>query len=452
MQVSVEQLEGLERRVTVQVPAEAVEKEIQNRLQSLSRKARLDGFRPGKVPLKVIQRMYGAQVRQEVLGETMERSFYNALQQENLRPVGSPRIEPINLEAGQQLEYRAVFEVLPEFTPKDIAERTINRPVADVTESDVDSMIESLRKQRAEWQTVERPAQSGDQVKISFHGTLDGEEFPGNQGDDAPVVLGQGAMLEDFERHLHGRVAGAETEFDLTFPEAYPAEHLAGRTVHFTVRIHSVAESRLPEVDAEFAKAFSVEDGTVEGLRKALRDNMERELADGIKANVKRQVMDALMAENSIPVPQSLVNQEVEHIASQVGFKSDKDDPEAAATKTRLFEDEARRRVTLGLIVARMLGTLELKPDQDRVQQRLETIAASYEDSNEVIGYYRQNQQLMGSINNLVLEDQLVDHLLASAVVEDQPSSFEDIMKPDKAAKSLANDPQAVVNHPQEQA
>lgn len=440
MQVSVEQLEGLERRVTVQVPAETVEKEIQNRLQSLSRKARLDGFRPGKVPLKIIKRMYGVQVRQEVVGETMERSFYDALQQENLLPIGSPRVEPVNVAEGEQLEYQATFEVLPEFSPKEIAGRTIRRPVAEVNDADVENMIEALRKQRAEWSEVERPARTGDRLTISFEGKLDGGDFPGNKAEETTVVLGQGQMLESFEQPLLEQMPGAERDFDVTFPESYPREQLAGKTVRFHVRIHRVAEPRLPEIDGDFIKSFGVEDGTVEGLRKALRENMERELAEGIKSRVKQQVMDALLAENDILVPQALIDQEIDSMARQAGFKGDDDNPDTKATKRRFFETEARRRVALGLIVSRLLKSYDLKLDEQRVQQRLTAIAASYEDSDEVIGWYRKNAQLMDGIHNLVLEDQLVERLLDGAQLEEQASSFDEIMRSGQGAETGGSD------------
>lgn len=431
MQVSVEQLEGLERRLTVQVPAETVEKEIQSRLQSLTRNARIDGFRPGKVPFKLIKRRYGAQVRREVVGEIMERSFQDALRQENLLPAGGPRVEPVNLDEGEQLEYRATFEVMPEFSPQGISGHTIRRPVAEVTEADIDNMVETLRKQKVDWIDVERPAQHGDRVTLSYHGTLDGAEFPGNKSDDMPAVLGESGLLKDFEQHLYEQNAGAELAFDVTFPGDYPNTELAGRTAHFEVRIKSVAEAQLPEVDEAFAERFGITEGGVESLRKGLRENMERELAENVKVNMKQQVMDALLEENPIPVPQALVDEETEVLARQSGYHRHDDDAEAgAADKKRLFEPEARRRVTLGLVVSGLVASHDIRLDEQRVDQQLAVMAASYEDSDEVIRWYWQNPRLMESINTRVLEDQVVDRLLQDATIEDQPASFDEVMRP----------------------
>lgn len=432
MQVSVEQLEGLERRLTVQVPAETVEKEIQSRLQRLTRNARLDGFRPGKVPFKLIKRMYGSQVRQEVIGELMQSSFQDALRQENLQPAGGPKVEPVNLDEGQHLEYQATFEIMPEFTPQGIAGRNIQRPVAEVTDADVDKMIESLRKQRAEWRDVERPAQAGDRVTIDYQGSLDGEDFPGGSGENNPVVLGQNQVTEDFENALYGQVGGGETEFDVTFPADYPREMLAGRTAHFKAQVKSVAEPILPEVDDDFTRAFGIESGGVEALRKALHDNMERELAEGVKADIKRQVMDALLQQNDIPTPQAMVEQETDNLVRQAGFK-DGEQPDAA-TKARLFEPAARRRVALGLITARLLEARAIRLDEERVRRQLETMAASYEDSNEVLQWYMQNPRLMEGVYNLVLEEQLVDSLLSEADVEDKTMSFDEVMRSERGA------------------
>ena len=433
MQVSVEQLEGLERRMTVQVPAETVEQEIRQRLQSLSRRVRLDGFRPGKVPLKVVKRMYGPQVRQEVVGELMERSFRDALDQERLRPAGGPKVDPVNVDEGADLEYKATFEIMPEFAVKGLEGRKIVRPQAEVSEADIDRMLETLRKQRTDWKPVERPAQAGDQVTISFEGKLDGADFPGNKGENTPVVLGEGGMLEDFERQLYGQKAGAELEFDIAFPETYGAENLAGKSARFTVKVHAVAEPELPEIDEDFIKGFGIEDGNIDALRAALRENMERELSEGIQANVKKQVMDALLEENDIPVPQSMVEQEIETLARQSKHSHDHEDEDAAAAHKRLFEPEAQRRVALGLIVARLVSDAGLKPDEQRIQQKLENIAASYHDSAEVIRWYRQNPKLMESIQGMVMEDQIVDWLLKEAEVEDRPASFDELMRPNRA-------------------
>ena len=442
MQVSVEQLEGLERRMTVQIPADAVEQKVQTRLQSLSRKARLDGFRPGKVPLRIIKQMYGAQVRQEVLGEVMEQSFQDALSEQQLRPAGGPKVEPLKIEQGQDFEYAATFEVFPDFAPNGIDGHKITRPVAEVGDSDIDNMIENLRKQRTKWVAVERPAQAGDRVTISFEGTLNGEDFPGSKGENTQVVLGEGRMIADFERKLSGLLTHTDTEIEVLFPIDYHAEELAGKTVQFKVQTHEIEQPELPEVDEEFLRGFGVENNGIEGLRKALRVNMERELQDGVKSYVKNQVMDALLEVNEIPLPKALVEAEVETLAKQAGF-SEQNDDDSKAFKTRMFEETANRRVGLGLIIAKLAAKNELKLDEEQVRERLENLAASYQDSSEVIRYYHQNPKLMQGIYDVVLEDQIVDWLLESAINEEQTMSFDEVMKPqNRAVRGVENSEQ----------
>lgn len=431
MEVSVEKLSDLERRITVKVPAEQIEQEIQNRLQSLSRKVRLDGFRPGKVPVKVIKRMYGPQVRQEVVSDLLQSSFQDALVQEKLHPAGGPKIEPKSLEEGKNLEYSVTFEVFPEFGVTGIEGLKLERPVTKVSEADVDAMLEILRKQRTEWNPVERPAQEGDRLNITFEGKLDGEDFPGNKGEDVPVVLGAGVMIKDFEERLLGLKSGDEAEFDVAFPEDYHAEDLAGKTVHFSVRVNAIAEPKLPEINDEFATTFGIEKGGVDSLRKAIKENMERELDERIKSSVKRQTMEKLLEANPIPVPQTIINEEIERLAQQAtGAKGDEQSVEA---KAAMFEGEARRRVALGLLISRLVATNDIKPDSARVRAKVEAIASSYEEPAKVIQWYYQNPQLLESIRALALEDQVVDWLLERAEVVGKPSSFDAIMKPSQA-------------------
>lgn len=432
MQVSVEELGALERRMTVQVPASEVDQEVQSRLSSLARRVRVHGFRPGKVPFKVVQRMYGDQVRQEVVGEVLQRSFAQAVDAQKLRPAGGPRIEPKSIEAGADLEYSAVFEVLPEFELKGLDGLPVERPAAEVTEADVDQMLETLRKQRTDWVDVERPAQKDDRVTLDFEGTLDGQEFPGNKGEDVTIVLGSGRMVPGFEDALIGAGSGAELAFDLTFPDDYHAAELAGKQVHFSGRVKAVAEPHLPEIDDKLAESFGIAEGGVDGLRKALRENMERELGQGIKATVKRQVMEALLQANPIDLPQAMVVAELDRLAAQAQFP-ESDDPSAATRKREIFEGEARRRVALGLIISRLVRDHEIKADPDRIQAQLENIAASYEDPGEVIAWYRQNAKAMEDVDAAALEEGVVDWLLARATVSDKPQSFDEVMKPNRS-------------------
>ena len=435
MQVSVEKLDGLERRMTVQVPAEEIDQEIQNRLRDLTRKVKIHGFRPGKVPYKVVKRMYGPQVRKEVLGEVMQSSFQDAIEQEKLRPTGRPQIEPKNMEEGHNMEYSATFEVLPDFELQGIEGLKVERPIAEVTESDIDNMLETLRKQRVRWNDTDRSAQEGDRVTITFEGKLDGEGFPGHKGEHVPVVIGDGAMLKDFEERLIGSQSGNTLEFDMVFPNNYHNKTLADKQVHFTVAVEAVAEPQLPEINDEFIASFDIKDGDMEAFRAALKENMERELSEAVKIDIKRQVMQGLIDANDIPLPQAMVNDEVAHLAKQSGFPEDSEKEEQETTKNKLFEAEARRRVALGLIIARLVSANDIKVDNARVYAHLETIASRYQDQDvqAVMQVYQQNPQLMESIRNLVLEDQVVDWLLERAEISDKPGSFDDVMKPQTA-------------------
>ncbi|HND97064.1 MAG TPA: trigger factor [Plasticicumulans sp.] len=439
MQVSVEELGGLERRLTVQLPAARIEQEIEQRLQDLSRRVKLDGFRPGKVPLKVVKRMYGGQVRQEVLGELMQSSFQEAVSGQNLRPAAGPQISPSAAAEGD-FAYAATFEVLPEFELQGFEGIAVERPVAEVSDADIDSMLETLRKQRTVWTPVERPAQTGDRVTVSFEGTIDGVAFPGGKGDDVPVVLGAGGMLPDFENGLIGIAAGEAREIAVSFPEGYHAQELAGRTARFALNAGVVAEPSLPPVDEEFAKAFGVEDGSVESLRAALRDNMTRELGQGIKTRVKKQVMDALLAANPIELPKVLVTEEIDRIAQQAGFPAaSAGNAEADKIKEGVFAEEARRRVALGLLISRLVVQEKLTADPARVVEQLTTMASTYQDPNEVMQWYLKNPQAMEGLRALALEDTVVDWVLARASVTEQPSTFDAVMRPAPAPAATAD-------------
>jgi len=433
MQVSVEKLEGLERRLNVQIPAERIDQEVQVRLRDLVSKVRVHGFRPGKVPFKMVKRMYGAQVRQEVLGEVLQESLTDALKQEDLRLANSPNVEPKNMKEGENLEYSAVFEVLPEFELQAVEGLQIDRPVAEVTEADIDKMLENLRRQRTVWHDVERPAADGDRITIDFEGSIDGEVFAGGKGEKMPVVLGSGAMLPDFEMQLRGLQAGSEIEFDMTFPENYQAQNLAGKTAHFKVKAHSVAEPELPVVDEEFAKSFDLEEGGVDALRAALQENMEHQLADKVKNIVHQRILERLFEAHEISVPQSMVKSEIDTLAEQAKFTVGEGQDEDAA-KQEAFGAEAQRRVALGLIISRLIAENDMQVDEARVYEQLEALAGNYEgvDSEQIIQIYRQNQQIMEMVRSRALQEQVADWLLERAQVNDITSSFDDIMNPER--------------------
>jgi len=399
---------------------------------SLSRRVKVDGFRPGKVPLKLVKRLYGDQVRYEAVSELMENTLHEALTSEKLNPLGGPKIEPKNLEDGQDLEYSATFEIMPEFDPTGFENIGVERPTAEVTEQDVDNMLQNLRQQRATWHEVERSAAQGDRVRIDFEGTIDGQSFAGGKGENVGVVLGKNSMLGDFENRLIGLNAGMETEFDLTFPESYQVKDVAGKTAHFRVKLHAVEEAHLPEVDDVFAENFDIKENGVAGLRQSLRENMERELREGIKAVVKRQVMQGLLDANPIPLPKVLIETEVEHLARQLHFPAGAKDEKTRQLKTQLFEPEASRRVALGLLISRLATAQEIKVDERRVRDYLEIASSTYQEPAEVLRWYEQTPQALDSVRALVLEDQIVDWLLERAQITEKASTFAEIMTPAK--------------------
>lgn len=432
MDVTVEVTEGLERRMKVQVPAERVDAEVEDRLKNLRGRARIDGFRPGKVPLSVVRSKFGGQVRQEVLGEVLQSSFYEAVTQEKLRPVGGPKIEPQVMEPGKALEYTAVFEVYPEIEIGDIAAIAVKRPQVEVTDADIDKVVDRLRKQRTEWKPVERGAQEGDRLKLNFTGTVDGEEFTGGKGSDVPLVLGSGSFIPGFEEQLQGVSKGEQKTLNVTFPEEYHAKDLAGKAAQFAVEVLDVEVPELPEVDEAFVKTFQIADGSVESFRAEIRQNMERELADAVKARVKQQVMDGLLEVNTVDVPRALVEGEIDRLAAQtkeqmmMGQHQSKD----LQLPRSMFEDQAERRVALGLLLAEISRKHDLKVDADRVRNTIERFASSYEQPDEVVKWYYANQEHLSNVESMVLEDQLVDWVLEQANISDEPMDFDALMSP----------------------
>jgi len=425
MQVSVESGEGLERRLKVEVPAETINTEVENRLKSMLGRVRIDGFRPGKVPMKVVRQHYGDQVFHEVSGEMIESTFRDALKQENLHPAGDPSIDAPELAQGQALVYTATFEIYPEVKLAPVADLSIETVTAQVTDEDVDDMIETLRKQRAGWKKVERAAADGDRVTIDFRGTVDGEAFDGGSADGVPVVIGSGSMLPGFEERLTGLAPAAVTSFKVPFPDDYAASHLAGKTAEFEVTARSVEESELPDIDAEFAKMFGVEDGDVARLRKEIRANMERELENSILVDTKNRVMDKLLETNPIDVPASVVAQEAETLRKQNAIQQP-----GSELPVESYTGEASRRVKLGLLLAEIVKTAAIQPDQDKVRQRVEKMSREYEDPDEFVRYYFSNPQLLRSVETLVMEDMVVDWLVEQAQVVTVESSFKQLMNP----------------------
>ncbi|MFZ0790541.1 MAG: trigger factor [Chromatiaceae bacterium] len=431
MQVSVETGEGLERRMRIDLPFERIQGEVDKRLQQLARSARLPGFRPGKVPINLLRQRYGEQVQQEVFGELVQTSFSEAVAKEALRPAGMPRIEPDIDHAEKRYGYTAVFEVLPQFELAPLSGKVLKRPVAQVTDADLEAMLERLRTQRKSWQPAQRPAQSGDRLTVAYTGTIDGEAFEGGSSASSQLELGSGRMIPGFEDGLIGASAGETRSLDITFPEGYHAAQLAGKPARFEVTVNAVDESVLPEVDADFARSFGVEDGDVERFRADVRANMERELKQRIKARTKDAVMDLLVAENAVDIPSVLVSEEVRSLKEQMrqnlgGGRMELPD--------NLFEESARRRVALGLIIAEIVKKNGIVANAASVRAAVEEMASTYEQPQEVVGHYYADRKRLAPVESLVLEDQVVDWVLGQVAVEDEATTFQQLTEPGMGA------------------
>ena len=432
MQVAVETTQGLERRMTVELPEDALSQEVDSRLRSMSGQVQIPGFRRGKVPMKVLAKRFGRQVRDEVVGELLRSSFIDAVENENLRPAGGPTIDPINAEPGEGLSYTAVFEVYPDIELGDLSSLKLSRPVVEVQDADVDVMYDVLRKQRKTWNTVERPAEDGDRVTLDFVGRVDGEEFPGGKAEAFPLELGLGRMIPGFEEGLVGVKAEESRELELSFPEGYHEESLAGKPVVFDVTVNTVEASELPEIDEEFIKTFGVEDGTPESFRQEVRANMERELENTVKMRIKEGVMNALLEGNEVEVPNALVTEESQRIfqtraqeLANAGI-----DPARLELSVEAFRDEADRRVRLGLLFAEVIRAADLKADPMTVREQVEKIAESYEDPSQVINWFYSEPGRLNEIESQVLEEAAVESVLAKAEVAEESLSFDDLMNP----------------------
>ncbi|MFJ4259740.1 MULTISPECIES: trigger factor [Pseudomonas] len=432
MQVSVENTSALERRMTIAVPAERVENEVNKRLQQTAKRAKVAGFRPGKVPMSVIRQRFEADARQEAFGDLVQASFYEAIVEQKLNPAGAPAVEPKSFEKGKDLEFVAIFEVFPEFTVAGLESINVERLSAEVADADLDNMLEVLRKQNTRFEAVERAAQNDDQVNIDFVGKVDGEVFAGGSAKGTQLVLGSGRMIPGFEDGLVGAKAGEERVVNVTFPEDYQNLDLAGKAAEFTITVNSVAAPVLPELNEEFFAQFGIKESTLEGFRTEVRKNMERELRQAIKTKVKNQVMDGLLAANPIEVPKALLENEVNRLRVQaVQQFGGNIKPEQLPAE--LFEEQAKRRVVLGLIVAEVVKQFELKPDDAKVREMIEEMASAYQEPEQVIAWYYKNDQQLNEVRSVVLEEQVVDTVLQKATVTDKSVSYEDAVKPAQA-------------------
>jgi trigger factor len=427
MQVSVESIGKLERRMQVQVPAERVSQEIAARLKNLSRTARLKGFRPGKAPLKVIRQQFGTQVHREVIGELLQSSYAEAVTQKQLSPAGSPRIEPQSMDEGQDLKYVATFEVFPEVVLQPIETLQVDRLTADVTESDVDAMIERLRKQQMKYVAVSRAAAVGDKVTIDFEGTIDGVAFAGGKGQNIGIVLGEGRMLPQLEQGLIGATAHEKRDISVNFPADYRATELAGKLAIFATEVKAIEEPLLPAVDEEFCTAFGVTEGGVAKLREDVAANMRRELDQALRNRNKTAVMENLYAANPTDVPNVLIEGQIRDMQVEAMRRSGAKDPSQAPPREPLLEP-ARRRVTLGLLLNDVIRRENLVVDRARVNERLDEMVSAYGDAATMKRAYLQNPEAMRQVESLALEDQAVDWILAHAKVREVVSTFKELM------------------------
>ncbi|HTT07806.1 MAG TPA: trigger factor [Gammaproteobacteria bacterium] len=437
MQVSVNNSGPLERRVTVQVPEEQIHSQMKERLQAISRSARINGFRPGRAPLQVVEKRFSGQVRQEVVGEMLRKTFADAVEQEKLRPAGRPVFDPVKSDPGEGLSYTATFEVYPEVTLSPVQELKIRRPVCAIGADDVDRMIEILRRQRRTWRPVTRPAAKGDRVTIDFKATVDGHSYSGGDAEDFPVELGAGLFIASLEEGLIGRTPGDHT-LDVKFPANYHRAELSGKEARFEVKIKEISEAVLPELDDAFYALFGVKEGGMEAFRAEVQRNMERERNNASRNLTKQNVMDALLAANHVELPKSLVDGEAERLLHEMRHNLQSQGvphEHTQAMKPEAFRDQAVRRVTLGLLIGEIIQKNSLRAEESKVRAAVESIAAGYDEPAAVVKWYYEDPQRLSDIQIAVLEDQAVEWVLSQARVETQQVAFDDLMKPRQTAK-----------------
>ncbi|RTQ98718.1 trigger factor [Halomonas nitroreducens] len=429
MQVSVDTTSQIERRIKVQVPAAEIDEAVAARLKDAAKNVRMDGFRKGRVPMSVIRQRYGSEVRNEVVGEVMRERYVRAITDENLNPAGYPQIEAEVNETGKDLEFTATLEIYPEVELASIEGTEVERPVVEVTDADVDEMIETLRKQNAGWEEVERAAEDGDQLTIDFQGYLGDEPFEGGSAEGHDLVIGSGSFIPGFEEQLIGAKAGDDLELKVTFPEDYQAENLAGQEATFQVKVHAVKAQSLPEVDAEFVKQFGVEDGDLDRFRDEITKNMQREASQAVDNRVKQQVLEALKQANDIPVPQALIQQETDGLkrqaAQQFGLGEDFD---VSQLPDELFAEQAKSRVQIGLLLAEVIKVNELDASDDEIKAKVEELAQQYQDPQQVVDYYMGNDQMKSQVKSAILEEKAVDALLEQATVKDVEMGYQEAL------------------------
>ena len=428
MQVSVETTQGLGRRLSITVPADTIKQAVKKELINAAKSVRIDGFRKGKVPMNIVEQRYGASVRQDVLGEAMQRSFVDAIIKEKINPAGAPNYVPGEYKEGEDFTFAVEFEVYPEVELKGLENIEVEKPVVEVNDEDVDAMLDTLRKQQATWKETDRAAEAEDRVTVDFTGSIDGEEFEGGKASDFVLAMGQGRMIPGFEEGLVGHKAGEEFSIDVNFPEDYHAENLKGKAAKFAIVLKKVEERELPELTEEFIKRFGVADGSVAGLRTEVRKNMERELKGAVRNRIKSQAIEGLVSANEIDVPAALIDGEIDVLRRQAAQRFGGNEKQALELPRELFEEQAKRRVVVGLLLGEVISTNDLKADEDRVKTLIEEMASAYEDPSEVIEFYSKNKELMNNMRNVALEEQAVEALLAKAKVTEKATTFIELM------------------------
>lgn len=431
MQVSIETTSGLERRMTVGVPASVIETAVMARLQEAAGSVKLNGFRKGKVPLSVVKGRFGQGVRQEVLGEVMSKSYYDAITEQQIKPAGQPRIEPKTVEEGKDLEFVAIFEVYPEIELSDFSKLKVEKLVAEVDDENINKMIETLRQQRQTWEPIKRQAKNKDRLNIDFVGTIDGEEFEGGSAQGTNLELGSDRMIPGFEKGLIKAKADDVVVLDLKFPEEYQNKEVAGKDVQFKVTVNSASQAVLPELNQEFFAVFGIDDGGEEAFRKEVAANMNRELKNASKAKVKNQIMELLLKEHKVDVPSSLVAGEIESLRKQAmqQFGGGQNNIDPSMLPDELFREQAVKRISLGLVLGEVIKVKGLKADPDLVKSTIEDIASTYETPEQVVRWYYSNKEQLASVESSVLEDQAFETILADAKVTEKKVSYDEVIK-----------------------
>lgn len=430
MQVSVETTQGLERRATITVPAATIDEKVKELLKNEYRNRRINGFRKGKVPPNVLQKLFGKEARARAAQELMQSKYFEAIMQEQINPAGPPSIEPKVNEAGKDLEFVATFEVYPQVEVQGLDKIEVEKPDVTVTDEDVDGMLETLRKQHASWKEVKRKSKKGDRITLDFTGRIDGEEFDGGKAQDFALELGQGRMIPGFEDDIIGMKAGEEKTIEVTFPDDYHAENLKGKKAEFDIVAKKVEEQELPELNDEFVAMFGVTDGGVDALKAEVRKNMERELKNTVQSKVKEQVLKGLVENNDVDLPSAMVKQEIDGLRRQAMQRFGDNQAQMPELPANLFEEQAKERVKVGLLLGEVIRTNDIKVDDAKVDEIIANNASAYEDPEEVVAYYKGNDELLQQVRNVALEEQAVDFILDQAKVSAKKTSFDELMNP----------------------